>query len=76
MLEHTTERAAFNVIRCDIATYFREIGEPTLGFGLWCSLDTTMAEVIGEGEVQLTRCGTLMQGAPVCDFHYKLLPSR
>jgi len=69
-LEQSSEHVVFEVTRCDIARHFRSLGEAALGFGLWCALDVTIAERIGEGEVRLARCGTLMQGAAVCDFHY------
>jgi hypothetical protein len=69
-LEQSAEHVVFEVTRCDIARYFRSVGEAELGFGLWCALDTTIAERIGEGAVRLHRRGTLMQGASVCDFHY------
>jgi hypothetical protein len=70
VLEQSSGHVAFEVTRCDIARYFVGLGEPALGFGLWCALDATVAELIGEGEVELTRRGTLMEGAACCDFRY------
>jgi hypothetical protein len=69
-LEQSSGHVVFEVTRCDIARQFVGLGEPALGFGLWCALDTTIAELIGEGEVELTRRGTLMEGAASCDFRY------
>jgi hypothetical protein len=72
MLEQTPQRAAFDIKRCAIAEYFRSLGESDLGYELVCRLDDTIAEQIGEGQVQLARSGTLMCGAERCDFRYTL----
>ena len=62
----------FNITGCRFAQFFRELGEPELGFALLCAMDNTAAEEIGAGEVQFTRTGTIMQGADHCDFRYAL----
>ena len=58
------------VTRCQYAAFFKEIGEPELGFLLVCSADFPLAEGI-DPTVKLTRTQTIMQGASCCDFHYK-----
>jgi len=72
MLKQAPEAVEFNVTGCRFAEFFRELGEPELGFALLCSMDTTAAEEVGAGEVQFTRTGTIMQGAGHCDFRYAL----
>ncbi|HZR84256.1 MAG TPA: L-2-amino-thiazoline-4-carboxylic acid hydrolase [Candidatus Binatia bacterium] len=62
----------FDVTGCRFAEFFRALGEPELGFAMLCSMDDTTAEQIGEGEVDLSRAGTIMQGAARCDFRYAL----
>jgi len=72
LVAHEEEALQFNITGCRFADFFRALGEPELGFALLCAMDDTMAEEIGRDEVHLTRGGTIMQGAPLCDFHYAL----
>jgi hypothetical protein len=58
-----------DVTQCRYAQFFRELGEPELGFLLVCSSDFHMAEGFGT-DVELQRTQTLMQGADHCDFRY------
>jgi hypothetical protein len=59
-----------DVTRCRYAEFYKELGEPELGFLLVCSADFTTAEGFG-GDVELTRTQTIMQGASHCDFRYR-----
>ena len=52
------------------AEFYKELGEPELGFLLVCSSDAPFAEGFGS-EIELTRTQTIMQGASHCDFRYK-----
>lgn len=61
----------FAVTGCRLAEFFRSIGEPELGFELGCAHDLAQTEALGRGEVVLERHGTLMTGAPACDFLYR-----
>ena len=63
-----------NVTSCRYAKFYKELGEPELGFLLVCSADFPMAESFGP-EVRLTRTQTIMQGAAHCDFRYALKES-
>jgi hypothetical protein len=72
MLKQEPDAIEFNVTGCRFAQFFKELGEPELGFAMLCSFDTTAAEEIGRGEVQFKRSGTIMQGADHCDFRYAL----
>ena len=58
-----------NVTGCRYAMFYKELGEPELGFLLVCSADFAVAEGFG-ADVQLTRTQTIMQGASHCDFRY------
>ena len=60
-----------NVTGCKYAQFYKEIGEPELGFLLVCSQDFALGEGFGPG-IQLTRTQTIMQGASHCDFRYLL----
>ncbi len=75
MLKDEAEAIEFNITGCRYAQFFRELGEPELGFALTCSWDDTEAEMIGAGDVKLTRTGTIMRGADRCDFRYALKKS-
>ena len=59
-----------DVIGCRYAQFFKELGEPELGFLLVCSMDFPFAEGCGP-DIKLTRTQTIMQGASHCDFRYK-----
>jgi hypothetical protein len=72
VLRHSEEAFDFNVTGCRFADFFRQVGEPELGFALLCAFDDTVVEEIGTGEVELKRTGTIMQGAQHCDFRYAL----
>ena len=60
----------FDVTGCRYAQFYRELGEPELGFLLVCSSDFLFAEGFGP-DIKLTRTQTIMQGANHCDFRYK-----
>jgi hypothetical protein len=59
-----------DVTACRYAQFYKELGEPELGFLLVCSLDFPFAEGIGP-DMKLTRTQTIMQGASHCDFRYQ-----
>ena len=68
--EQSDDTFAMDVTGCRYAQFYKELGEPDLGFLLVCSADFPMAEGIGR-DMQLTRTQTIMQGASHCDFRYK-----
>ena len=51
MLKDEPESIEFNITGCRFAQFFRELGEPEIGFALTCSWDDTVAEEIGAGEL-------------------------
>jgi len=59
-----------DITGCRYAQFYKELGEPELGFLLVCSLDFPFAEGFGAG-ITLTRTQTIMQGASHCDFRYR-----
>jgi hypothetical protein len=60
----------FDVTACRYAQFYKELGEPELGFLLVCSSDFPFAEGLGP-DIKLTRTQTIMQGASHCDFRYR-----
>jgi hypothetical protein len=59
-----------DITGCQYAQFYKELGEPELGFLLVCSLDFPFTEGFGP-DIKLTRTQTIMQGASHCDFRYK-----
>jgi hypothetical protein len=72
VIEQSQDAFKFDVTGCRYAEFYKELGEPELGFLLVCSADFPMAEGFGP-EIELTRTQTIMQGASHCDFRYKRL---
>ena len=73
VLEQSHDAFEIDVRRCRYAEFYKELGEPELGFLLICSADFPFSEGFG-GDIELTRTQTLMQGASHCDFRYKRKP--
>jgi hypothetical protein len=70
VVEQSEDSFAIDVTGCRYAEFYKELGEPELGFLLVCTADFPTAEGIGP-DIKLTRTQTIMQGASHCDFHYK-----
>ena len=70
VIDQSQDAFEFDVVGCRYAEFFKELGEPELGFLLVCDLDFPIAEGIGP-DIELTRTQTIMQGASHCDFRYK-----
>jgi hypothetical protein len=68
--EQSHDTFAIDVTGCRYAQFYKELGEPDLGFLLVCSADFPVAEGIG-ADIKLTRTQTIMQGASHCDFRYR-----
>jgi hypothetical protein len=68
--EQSRDAFAIDVTGCRYAQFYKELGEPELGFLLVCSADFPVAEGIGP-DIKLTRTQTIMQGASHCDFRYR-----
>ena len=70
VLEETADAYSINVRRCRYAEFYKELGEPELGFLLVCTADFAVADGFGD-DVKLTRTQTIMQGADHCNFRYR-----
>ncbi len=70
-LTNTEDTYEYKVTACKYAEYYKELGEPELGYLFVCEGDFMIAEGISP-ELELTRTNTIMQGAEFCDFCYKL----
>ena len=74
VVEHTDESYFVNMTRCAYADYFRKIGEPEIGALLTCGMDFAVEKKL-RPNWEFRRTQTLMQGAPYCDFGWKLKDS-
>jgi len=72
VIEQSEDAFEFDVTECRYAEFYKELGEPELGFLLVCGADFPVAEGFGP-DISLTRTQTIMQGASHCDFRYKRL---
>lgn len=66
----TEDRLEFNITRCRYAEFYQELGLADLGSLILCSRDFAMVAGFN-GELELQRSQTLMQGAPHCDFRFR-----
>lgn len=71
VLEQSPARLDFNVTRCRYAEMYRAMGLGDLGASLSCQRDYSLAQGFNPG-IQLTRTQTIMEGAPHCDFRFRL----
>lgn len=71
VLEQGEQRFSFNVTRCRYAEMYRALGIPELGALLSCNRDRTLIQGFNR-EVELERTQTIMEGAPYCDFRYRV----
>jgi hypothetical protein len=71
VLEQTPDRLEFNVTRCRYAEMYRALGLGDLGASLSCQRDYALAEGFNPG-IRLTRTQTIMEGAPFCDFRFRV----
>mgnify|MGYP000628053370 CR=1 FL=1 len=62
-------QVAFDVTRCPLAEYFRDLGIPELTKYAACSLDHYMAAQWG---MTLKRTQTIAEEAPLCDFRFRM----
>jgi hypothetical protein len=70
VIEQSHDAFAFDVTSCKYAEFYKELGEPELGFLLVCTGDFAVADGFDAG-VELTLTQTIMQGASHCDFRYR-----
>jgi hypothetical protein len=71
ILEQSPERLSFNVTRCRYAEMYRALGLADLGASLSCQRDYALAQGFNP-DIELTRTQTIMEGAPFCDFRFRL----
>jgi hypothetical protein len=73
VLESDSTHFSYNVTRCRYAEMYRELGIAELGAILSCNRDGAYGKGFNPN-LELTRTQTMMQGAPCCDFRYRMKP--
>ena len=71
VVKNTPTAYGHNITGCAFADYFRAIGEPEIGALMTCGVDFA-AEAHMRPGWEFTRTQTRMQGAPHCDFRWRL----
>ena len=71
VVENTDTAYGHNITACAFAEYFRSIGEPEIGALMTCGVDFA-AEALIRPDWEFSRTQTRMQGAPCCDFRWRL----
>lgn len=75
LIEQTEEIFSFNVTRCRYAELYQKLGILELGRTLSCARDFALIRGFNK-DITLKRSQTIMEGAPFCDFRYKLQKKR
>lgn len=71
VLDADDQQYNYNVTRCRYAEMYHDMGLGEIGHLLSCARDEKF--IVGYApEVELTRTTTIMQGAPCCDFRYRV----
>lgn len=71
VIEESDAVLSFNVTRCRYAELYESLGIRGIGHIFSCSRDFALIEGFNPN-VSLTRTQTIMEGAPFCDFRYRL----
>jgi len=71
MIEASEDVLSFNVTRCRYAELYDSLGIRDIGTIFSCARDFALIEGFNS-DVSLTRTQTIMEGAPFCDFRYRL----
>ncbi|MDR1042090.1 MAG: L-2-amino-thiazoline-4-carboxylic acid hydrolase [Deltaproteobacteria bacterium] len=73
VLELTDDSYAYEVVRCDYATMYRELGMEELGLVASCMRDAAFIEGYAP-DLALDRPETIMEGHGKCVFRYRRVP--
>ena len=71
VIEKSDDKLSFNVTRCRYAELYESLGLRAMGTIFSCSRDFALIEGFNP-DISLQRTQTIMEGAPYCDFRYRL----
>jgi predicted ArsR family transcriptional regulator len=70
VISESEDHLDFNVTRCLYAEFYKELGLSDIGYRVHCNRDHAM--VVGfNGELELSRSQTILEGAACCDFRFR-----
>jgi len=70
VVSESDDHLEFNVIRCQYAEFYKELGLADIGYHVHCNRDHTLVAGFN-GELELSRTQTIMEGAACCDFRFR-----
>jgi predicted ArsR family transcriptional regulator len=70
VISESEDHLDFNVNRCQYAEFYKELGLSDIGYRVHCNRDHA-AVASFNGELELSRSQTIMEGAACCDFRYR-----
>jgi hypothetical protein len=73
VLSESDDHIDFNVTRCRYAEFYKALGLADLGALVLCSRDRAMLAGFN-GELEMSRTQTIMEGAACCDFRFRKHP--
>ena len=71
VIEESNDVLSFNVTRCRYAELYENLGIRRIGATFSCARDFALIEGFNP-DVSLKRTQTIMEGAPYCDFRYRI----
>lgn len=71
VLHASPDRLDYNITRCAYADMYKEMGLQEIGHLLSCNRDAAFCAGYSK-DMRLTRTQTIMEGAPYCDFRYRM----
>jgi predicted ArsR family transcriptional regulator len=70
VINESDDHLDFNVTRCQYAEFYKELGLSDIGYRVHCNRDHAMVAGFN-GELELSRSQTIMEGAACCDFRFR-----
>ena len=70
VISESDDHLDFNITRCRYAEFFKELGLSDIGYRVHCNRDHAMVSGFN-GELELSRSQTIMEGAACCDFRFR-----
>jgi len=71
VIEESNDVLSFNVTRCRYAELYESLGIRAIGTTFSCTRDFALIEGFNP-DIALKRTQTIMEGAPYCDFRYRI----
>jgi predicted ArsR family transcriptional regulator len=70
VVSESDDHLDFNVTRCKYAEFYKELGLSDIGYRVQCNRDHAILAGFN-GELELSRNQTIMEGAACCDFRFR-----